>query len=215
MDGNVQWVSHWAWPAEKVKSWSFSTRWFCKSRTVVPLLFLPICSLSWHCALIPMEDRHSLLICFTSKDSDIYFQKFLGSQRSIRGVCPNENKCARLVHGLWKATDMCHKFLRVTWCFGQRPLLVSLLCSHPLILNPSEGLTLSRAILFLLLLSHLTEHDKLVLSIVHFSNSHCLLHYHDYTTRGKNKAGWINAATCEPQSLLENYGELHSDSCHS
>lgn len=43
--------------------------------------------------------------------------------------------------------------------------------------------------LFLLLLFHLTEHDKLVRSTEHFSNSHFLIHYHHYMTREKNREG--------------------------
>lgn len=37
------------------------------------------------------------------------------------------------------------------------------------------------------LLIHLTEHDKLVLSIVLSSNNHFPVHYHDYMTREENK----------------------------
>lgn len=102
--------------------------------------------------------------------------------------------------GLLKVTDACHKFLRVICCSGQRPRLVRLLCCHLLIINPSEGFTLSWAILFLLLRFHLTKHDKLVLSIVRFSNSHFLVHYHDYMTREKNREGWVNGAVYEPQT---------------
>lgn len=67
----------------------------------------------------------------------------------------------------------------------------------------SKGITLSPAILFLLLLSPLTEHDGSVLSIVHFSRSHFLVQYPGYMTHRRSQGGWINGATQGLQSSLE------------